>query len=164
MNDSDLENQLRALRPSAPSPHLRARLAEEIAAAPQPLPLEATTPALVVEPLLGKILRPIFWTAAGAAAAVVVMNASFAARPPVPVSPVPVAAAAPVSPAPQPQSTCELLGTAQGEVRYEKDRGPVREVRARYLEHLAWTDQRTGGRVEISIPREDVYLQPIAMQ
>ena len=27
-----------------------------------------------------------------------------------------------------------------------------------------WTDPRTGGRVEIAVPREDVFLQHIAMQ
>lgn len=63
-----------------------------------------------------------------------------------------------------PETTRELLAAEQSEVRYEGDQGPVREIPASYLEHHAWTDPRTGGRVEIAIPREDVFLQPIAMQ
>jgi hypothetical protein len=62
------------------------------------------------------------------------------------------------------ETTRELLGTQQGEVRFEKDRGLVREMRANYLEHVAWTDPYTRRRVEIAVPREDVYFQPVAMQ
>ncbi len=160
MNESDLENELRALRPAAPSQGLEARIAME-------LHTQAVVPAKLLptstgESLLSKILRPLFWASAGAAAAVAVMNAR-PAMPPASTPPATVAAAEMSEPAP-PETTRELLAAEQSGIRYEADRGLVREVRASYLEHHAWTDPRTGGRVEIVVPREDVFLQPIAMQ
>ena len=160
MNDSDLENELRALHPAAPSADLKNRIAADFAAlsasaAPRPQPVH--------ESLLARILRPLFWASAGAAAAVAVMTLN--APPP---AAVPQLAATPVrdnaADFSSPETTRELLGAEQSEVRYVADQGPVREVRASYLEHHTWTDPRTGGRVEIAIPREDVFLQPIAMQ
>jgi hypothetical protein len=49
----------------------------------------------------------------------------------------------------------ELLDTADG---------PVREVRYTYLERLAWAHPLTGARLEIEVPREDVYLLPVSLQ
>ena len=160
MNESDLENELRALRPAAPSAVLETRIAAELAA----LSTSASVvPARTRESLLVQILRPLLWASVGAAAAEVVMTA----RPtrhenfPTPLAQLPPGEAAEFSP---PETTRELLATEQSGVRYEAECGPVREVRASYLEHHAWTDPRTGGRVEIAVPRQDVFLQPIAMQ
>ena len=159
MNESDLENELRALRPAAPSAALERRVANEFGA----LSESATSrPEPARESLLSRILRPLLWASAGAAAAVAVMAAK--APPPGGAAPKPVAALSSGDAFPPPETTRELLAAEQGEVRYEAGRGPVREVRASYLEHHAWTDPRTGGRVEIAVPREDVFLQPIAMQ
>lgn len=162
MNESELEAELRALRPVAPSPGLKSRIALDLAETPQLVPAaNPVHPATAEESVFARILRPLFWTAVGAAAAVAVMSSRATIEKPS-HSPTPAEVAA--APDSTPETTRELLGTQQSPIRYEKDRGPVREVRARYLERVAWTDQRTGGRVEVSIPREDVYLQPIAMQ
>ena len=160
MNESDLENELRALRPAAPSAALETRIANNLAV------LSVSRPAAPVkarENLLGQILRPLLWASVGAAAAVVVMTARPTPREnlPTPIAKLPPRAAAEFSP---PETTRELLAAERSAVRYVADRGPVREVRASYLEHHAWTNPRTGGRVEIAVPRRDVFLQPIAMQ
>ena len=160
MNDSDLENELRALPPAAPSAALESRIAADLAALSANA-VQRAEPAR--ESVLARILQPLFWASAGAAAAVAAMT--FLASPPTEVPQ--LAATSPGDDAgdlSSPETTRELLGTEQGEVRYEAGQGPVREVRASYLEHHAWTDPRTGGRVEIAVPREDVFLQPIAMQ
>ena len=157
MNESDLENELRALRPAAPSAALETRIADELAA------LSAggqAVPARARESLLAQILRPLLWASIGATAAVIVMTAR-QQNLPAPGMQIPQSETVEFAP---PETTRELLSTEQSGVRYEAERGPVREVRASYLEHHAWTDPRTGGRVEIAVPRQDVFLQPIAMQ
>jgi hypothetical protein len=162
MNESDLEAELRALRPVATSPALASRINRDLAESAKVVP-PSPAPVAPEESILAKILRPLFWTTIGATAAIAVMSSRGPVEQPAnPRASAPIAIAP--APDPTPETTRELLGTQQSDIRYEKDRGLVREVRASYLEHVAWTDQRTGGRVEVSIPREDVYLQPIAMQ
>ena len=160
MNNSDLENELRALRPAAPSAALEKRIAGELAAFSARVPAE---PARARESLLAQLLRPLLWATVGATATVVVMTARPARRENLqaPVAQLPQSEAAEFLP---PETTRELLAAERSAVRYVADRGPVREVRASYLEHHAWTNPRTGGRVEIAVPRRDVFLQPIAMQ
>jgi hypothetical protein len=138
MNESDLENSFRALCPAAPSPGLEDRIAAGLVASRieetvivRPAPEEAS--------FIARVLQPFCWASAGAAAAVAVMLAWPAAQKPKAASPALTAAAS----APEfttAETTRELLGTQQGEVRFEKDRGLVREMRANYLEHVAWTD------------------------
>ena len=160
MNESDLENELRALRPAAPSAALETRIANDLAALSARVPV---APARARESLLGQILRPLLWASVGATAAVVVMTARPTPREnlPTPIAKLPLRAEAEFS---LPETSHELLAAERSAVRYMADRGPVREVRASYLEHHAWTNPRTGWRVEIAVPRRDVFLQPIAMQ
>ena len=47
---------------------------------------------------------------------------------------------------------------------YEDDQEPARLVRYSTLEHHVWTHPRTGARLEVEVPREDIVLIPIAMQ
>ncbi len=46
----------------------------------------------------------------------------------------------------------------------ETENGTVREVRYTYLEHMTWAHPVTGARLEIEVPREDVYFLPVSLQ
>jgi hypothetical protein len=61
--------------------------------------------------------------------------------------------------------TRELISTEEeGQVFYQNGATPMRQVRNRYREHHSWTNPRTGARVDIEIPREDVFLKPVSLQ
>ena len=62
------------------------------------------------------------------------------------------------------ETTRELVSTEDSGELFETDEGPVREVRYSYLEHHAWANPRTGARVELEVPREDVFLLPVSLQ
>jgi len=63
------------------------------------------------------------------------------------------------------ETTRELISTEEeGQVLYRNGNTPMRQVRSRYREHHSWTNPRTGARVDIEIPREDVFLKPISLQ
>jgi hypothetical protein len=63
------------------------------------------------------------------------------------------------------ETTRELISTEEeGQVLYRNGNSPMRQVRSRYREHHAWTNPRTGARVDIEIPREDVFLKPVSLQ
>src|SRR6187401_3286847 len=69
MNDSELEDQLRALAPAAPSADLAARIEREFAASP-PIRQTAGVIARPTRPsILWKWVRDLGWAGAGAAAA-----------------------------------------------------------------------------------------------
>lgn len=87
-----------------------------------------------------------------------------------PVFTVPVAASLPAGSGEtgdfQPlETTRELVSSEEeGQVIYRNGSTPVRQVRNRYREHHSWTNPRTGARVDIEVPREDVFLQPVSLQ
>ena len=61
--------------------------------------------------------------------------------------------------------TRELISTEEeGQVVYRDGNTPMRQVRTRYREHHSWTNPRTGARVDIEVPREDVFLKPVSLQ
>lgn len=169
MNESDFEKRLRALQPSAPSPQLSERIREELA---EPNAIETSRydprSGRFVEAIRSifalRLVRDLGWACAGAAATVAVI--AILHRPDAPVTPL-VEASAPMS---EPdafehaETTRELVSAEGSDELFESDEGPVREVRYSYLEHHAWSNPRTGARVEIEVPREDVFLLPVSMQ
>jgi hypothetical protein len=63
------------------------------------------------------------------------------------------------------ETTRELISTEEeGQVIYRTGNSPVRQVRNLYRERHSWTNPRTGARVDIEIPREDVFLKPVSLQ
>jgi hypothetical protein len=63
------------------------------------------------------------------------------------------------------ETTRELISSEEeGQVIYRNGSTPMRQVRNRYREHHSWTNPRTGARVEIEVPREDVFLKPVSLQ
>jgi hypothetical protein len=63
------------------------------------------------------------------------------------------------------ETTRELISTEEeGQVIYRTGNSPMRQVRNLYRERHSWTNPRTGARVDIEIPREDVFLKPVSLQ
>jgi hypothetical protein len=63
------------------------------------------------------------------------------------------------------ETTRELISTQEEEqVLYRNGNTPMRQVHNRYREHHSWTNPRTGARVDIEVPREDVFLKPVSLQ
>jgi hypothetical protein len=63
------------------------------------------------------------------------------------------------------ETTRELISTEEeGQLLYQNGNSAMRQVRNRYRERHSWTNPRTGARVDIEIPREDVFLKPVSLQ
>ena len=162
LNESELEEQLRRLRPRAASPQLEERLAAALA-------LRASVPAAAIlrrgraetAPLV-RWLQGVGWALAGAAAAVVAitfMNPRETVENPAGIE---VASSSGTF---EPTESTEELVTAEDEgLVLASDQEPVRQVRYHSLERHVWVDPRTGARMEFEIPREDVRFMPVAMQ
>jgi hypothetical protein len=80
-----------------------------------------------------------------------------------PASPVPVAQAGPNA-FEHEESSNELLTAEGSDQVVETDDGPAQEVRYSYRERHEWTNPQTGARIVLEVPREDVYLMPLALQ
>jgi len=176
MNDSDLEDQLRALSPAAPSADLAARIDRQLAAAPPAVrtagviarPARATRATLAF-----RWLRNLGWAGAGAAAMLAGVMFFSAARNPM-TPPVTEVAGAPDLAKSEPvseeqtfepaETSRELIAVNGSNELLETEDGTMRQVRYTYLERLAWAHPGTGARLEIEVPREDVYLLPVSLQ
>ena len=150
MNETDLENELRSLRPAAPSPEL----ARGIAASLEPR----------VETHLLQDRRPswfawwverLMWAGAGATAAVVALAMSHQAAPKtanaVAKQDAPPAMAAHASEEP-------LAWTDEG-VRFIGNQIPAHLLRRVTLERRVAEDG-----TEVQVPREDVIVLPVALR
>ncbi|MDQ2824815.1 MAG: hypothetical protein M3R29_05155 [Verrucomicrobiota bacterium] len=164
---SELENQLKGLRPAPASEGLFARV-------------EKSFVDLAHEPdSSGKILRPdrfrFKWLAIGAglaAAAVILIFARVDFRTPSQTQNV-----AKVSPAPAVRSTnaaAQFIPAGATQIVYHtRDEGllfprgaaePVRRLRSRTRETLQWQNPATGASLRVSYPSEQVELIPVSGQ
>ncbi len=171
MNDSDLEDQLRSLRPAAPSPRLEERIAGH---------LSTTAAATTAGPRSGVLSPPangraggwrgwrdLAWAAAGATAALAVgafLAPSDPAVTALAAAPAALPAAAEETAFEPAGTTRELLAAEDSTQLLETSEGLVREVRYSFLERHAWTNPQTGARMEVEVPRQDVYLVPVSLQ
>jgi hypothetical protein len=165
MNDfSEIESELKKLRPVQPSAGLLARVEHAMA-----------DPNIAEE----KIIRPdrfrVNWVALGfglAAAAVFLLLARVSTDRP-PKEPVTVAR---ISPAPEARSTSfnEFIPTGATRVVYNtRDEGlhfadgyrePLRRVRYQTNETLQWHNPATGASLRVSYPSEEIVMTPISGQ
>ncbi len=170
MNDfSELEAELRELRPAAPSPELALRIERSLASA------HSTTPAAGILP------RPkrarLNWFTLGIGVATAAAAILFLARPDVerstPAGPTIATATPPIS-APIVSTDRRLVPDGVTRVVYgQRDEGlvfpsdggePVRRLRARSQETLQWRDRQTGASLRVSYPTEEVELIPVSGQ
>ncbi|CAN5616887.1 hypothetical protein BH18VER1_BH18VER1_15140 [soil metagenome] len=171
MNDfSNIESELKQLRPRATSPELTARI--ERALAEQP----GATRTAGVLPRKTKFR----WFALGltaAAAAAVLMTArlnvdraprvqqqAIAARTAAAVEPSASTAEKPSGFVPDGLTRVVYHTRDEGLVFPESARQPVRRVRSRARETLQWKEPATGASLRVSYPTEEVRLIPISVQ
>ncbi len=166
-NESEFEQQLRALRPQPAS----AALEEKIAAALERqkiVTLERAPTAAILRgaravrtPVAGW-LRGLGWAFAGAvtAVAVIAMLDRGEAR-----KQLASAAVASSAEAFEHTEASDELVTAEDEgLVMADDQEPVRQVHYYSVERHVWTNPHTGARMEFEIPREDVRFTPVALQ
>ena len=157
MNDfSELEAELKQLRPSAASPELIARIASALEQE------ECVTP--VIRPARFQVIRYAIGFGLAAAAALL-----FLAR--VKVEHAPKPAAAPIA-LTQPAASMQPDGVTRV-VYNQSDEGlvfrpnsdePLRRFRSRSREILRWKNPSTGPSLRVSYPTEDVELIPVSGQ
>lgn len=162
MNDfSELERELKQLRPAPVSPELAGRIERLLAAD------NAPTAGVLPRPQR----RGSFWWSLGAVlsglAAILVIGVIFLDQTPTTVSP-PVAANTPTA-----TSGFEPVGLTQvvydghddGVVFLPNDPGaPRRRLRYETRETVRWRNPQTGASVRLSYPAEQVVLRPVSFQ
>ncbi len=170
MNDfSELEAELKKLRPAPVSDELRARI--EVALA-QP----AATPAPTAGVLPRRSQRAGLWWSLGlgltTASALVLVWLAFFAEPP---TAAPVLAQETSSPVPAEAYDPGLQPSALTQVVYHRhDEGlvfspnqserPLRRVRYDTRETMQWRNPQTGASLRVSYPAEQVVLTPVSFQ
>ncbi len=169
-NEPDFKNQLRTLRPLAPSPALEESIARQLASHRGLATVEARAAVIhrreveVDGPgFFERIFPGLRWALAGAVGAVAIFLAiSHFQQSDVSMVKPSIAVAEPdFEPV---EITRDLVSAEDGGLVYENEEEPARIVRYTTLEHHVWTHPITGARLEIEIPREDIVLVPIAMQ
>lgn len=169
MNDfSELEGELKQLRPAAPSAALLSRIERALAERPV-----ATQTAGV---LPGRPRPRVNWLGLGlglAAAATFLILARVSVNKPAQKEP---RAAVATSAAPQIETTVPRTLIPDGVTRVvynTSDEGlvfprnsdePVRRVRSRSRETLQWKDPGTGASLRVSYPTEEIELIPVSGQ
>ena len=167
MNDfSELEDQLRKLRPVQPSADLVTRVETALAAEPS-----APTAAV----LLRESRFRFNWLSLGlgvAAAAALVMFALVRLQQPTKKAPT-LASTSP-APAISANANAQLVPAGLTQVVYHtRDEGlhfpttsdqPMRRVRSQSRDTLQWRNPKTGATLRISYPREEVSLVPVTGQ
>ena len=169
MNDfSELEAELKQLRPAAPSPELTNRIERALA---EPVS-ETRTAGVLPRP---KVRVNWFGLGLGVAAAAAFLMLARANVDRVPNNVPKVAANTPAPAAPNAQPTTSGY-VAEGLTRVvydQRDEGiafpndpeqPVRRVRSRTRETRQWRDADTGAMLRVSYPAEEVEFIPVSGQ
>lgn len=160
MSDSELEEELRALRPARPLARLEEAIAREL----------APSRAVVLRPASGVVKREgnrsrfqwwpsLSWAAVGAVAALAVTMLPLPWNQPAdPLAQKEVALFEPV------ESVPEIISAEDGEVSYDGEDGPTQLVRYSSIQRQTWANPVTGAQIEIVTPREDIFLVPVSYQ
>jgi hypothetical protein len=177
MNESDFEQELRVLRPSAPSADLAERIARDLRMEmPEVVngtlvPVQAAI-AVPVVPTAGIVPRParaswawlrgLGWACAGAAAVFAILV--FTRTPELTTKPESTTAVANTTEFQPAEATSELVEAEDQGLIYGEDQTAQRQYRLVYMERHSWTNPTTGAVLEFEVPREDIVLMPVAMQ
>lgn len=171
----ELENELKALRPSRPSVLLRARVERELAAPGTGAPAPAAAPRYRSATTLSSWKWPSWQSAAAAAVVLTLSLGVWRWQLPTPAaapeSAAPVVAVSPPAPAPaeqpapadsyRPVKAANLLYDLQDEgLVLLADNTPARRVRARYVDTYTWKNPATNASLKWSVPRDEVRMLP----
>ncbi len=170
MNDfSELEAELRRLRPCAPSADLAARI-ETALAEPPP----ASTPTAAVLPRVSRFQLNWLSLGLGLAAAAGLLLLARVETKPTARQPQTVAATTPLPAIHTAPAVDTMRPTALTQVVYNvRDEGlvfpagsatPVRRVRQQSRETVQWRNPSTGASLRVSYPSEEVVLTPVSGQ
>lgn len=167
MNDfSELEDQLRKLRPTQPSPELATRIERALA---EP---ESSIPAAGLLPRERRFHFNWLSVGLGLAAATALVLFAFVRLNEIPKQSTKVASTTTPSPAVQTDSGFVPAGLTQV-VYHTQDEGVhfrdsseqrVRRVRSHTRDTLQWRNPKTGATLRISYPTEQISLQPVSGQ
>jgi hypothetical protein len=150
MNETDLENELRALRPATPSSDLERRLAAA---------LETGTPVARPHrrgwPVFSWWVERCLWAGAGAGAALIFAATLWQH----PAKPPQAVVQQKPAPAPEAQVSEQPTDWRDEGVRFINNEIPARLLRRVTLERHRSAD----GTVEVQVPREDVIVMPVAL-
>jgi hypothetical protein len=170
MNDfSDLENQLKALRPARLPENLVARIERAMAEPPS----EISPPPNVVRPNRFRIYWATGLGLAAAAILLIFVRVNFRAPKTAPQLAAVSSPAPSPSVAPRPLLRDSFIPSGATQVVYHRrDEGllfaaneqPVRRFRSVTRETLQWRNPATGASLQVSYPSEQVELIPISAQ
>ncbi|HEY6070653.1 MAG TPA: hypothetical protein VIU85_04690 [Chthoniobacterales bacterium] len=167
MNDfSELEDQLRKLRPAQPSADLVTRIERAFVE-------ETSTPTAAVLPRESRFQFNWLSLGLGLAAAAALFMFAFI-RSHQPATKAPTVATTSLAPAVATNPSAELVPAGLTQVVYHtRDEGlhfptsssePMRRVRSQTRDTLRWKNPKTGATLRISYPREEVSLVPVTGQ
>jgi hypothetical protein len=166
MNESDLENELRKLRPAIPSRELEDAIAHELAenrglGAPRDAWPHAGS---VRTPWLTLWLDRLLWSGLGAAAVLVIMLAfqspTVAPEKHVVSRDVPTPQDANLQPV---LASEEDLGWRDEGVRFDANGRPILKLTRTSVERQAWADLQNAGVVQVEQPRQEVMWVPVTL-
>ena len=153
MNESDVEHEMRKLRPARPSQNLEARIARDLDAAPLPVRRKRDDSGVLM-----RWLDRLLWTGLGAAATAALMIS------PKPVSPETALSETAPSASLQPVLVSEENQGWKDEGVYFNERGqPLLKLRRTAVEKEAWADLQHAGVVQVERPRQEVMWVPMAL-
>ena len=158
-NESEFEEELRALRPVTPTTALGDRIAREMS-----VHAVGTTEADVPRWPWQRVLTGLGWAVAGAAATIAALAATDSFHQRSVPGPAPAIAKTANSEFEPVGVTRELIAAEDGGFVYDDMQEPTRLVRYTTLERHTWTDSSTGAQLQVEVPREDMILMPVAMQ
>jgi hypothetical protein len=178
MNDfSELENQLRKLRPAEPSADLISRIERQLADERSPYLRSETARHASTAGVLPRERRfQVNWLSVGlglAAATALVLFAFLRFEQPVKktpslaaITPVPTFSSTNSSPQFVPAGLTQVVYHTRDEgVHFQNNsRQPMRRVRSNSRETLRWRNPTTGASLRISYPSEEVSLVPVTGQ
>lgn len=146
MKPEEIEEYLTRLEPAPPSAGLRRRVAHELEARARLEPARQANP--------WRWLAPLAW--AGAGAAVAILAVITLGRPSPPASPATAMQA--------PAHMREWIAADRPEIAFGADSLPERRVRLMGVERHEWVDPKTGARMAVEAPQEQVIAIPVSFQ
>jgi hypothetical protein len=158
MNESEFEEQLRAIHPAAPRRAVEERIAAELAVAPA----VGTLPR-ARRSWLERLLPGLGWCAIGATAGIATMLAMDFTHDPRQVDANKIAPQLAAAAEAEEELENELLGVADAGLIEGNDDGVARVVRYESLERRRWVGE-DGAVTVLEVPREDLVFVPVTFQ
>jgi hypothetical protein len=173
MNESELESELRKLRPAAPSRELEDGIARGLAQhreVTEPQRERHAASAEIHKPWLMLWLDRLMWSGLGATATLLILLAiqrpqDTSVAHPLPSPPLASSTVAPLDVSTlQPVLAAEEdLGWRDEGVRFDAHGQPLLKLTRTTVERQAWADLQNAGVVQVERPRQEVMWVPVSL-